>query len=72
MFYSLERFEGLYAVLISDNKETVNILKTELKGAKIGDIFKEENGRFILEREMTQKRKNDAISLHRSIFGKLK
>lgn len=70
MFYSLERFEGPYAVLISDNKESVNVLKQELKGAKIGDIFKEENGRFILEREMTQKRKNDAISLHRSIFGK--
>ena len=70
MFYSLERFEGKYAVLIGDNKESVLVLKSELTGAKLGDIFKKADGRFIPDNNETQKRKNDAVALHRKIFGK--
>ena len=38
MFYVFERIEGEFAVLVSDEKNSINVLKDKLQG-KIGDVF---------------------------------
>lgn len=72
MFYVFERIEGDFAVLISDDKTSVNVAKSEIDG-QIGDVFvKDEAGRFILDAEETKKRRENIISRHRSLFNKAK
>ncbi len=72
MFYVFERIEGEFAVLISDEKKPVNILKEKIQG-KIGDVFtKDENGEFILNQSETERRHNDIVSRHHSLFNKSK
>ncbi|MBQ8868860.1 MAG: DUF3006 domain-containing protein [Oscillospiraceae bacterium] len=72
MFYVFERVEGDFAVLIADDKTSVNTLKSEIYG-KIGDVFvKDDTGRFILDIEETKKRRENIISRHRSLFNKAK
>ncbi len=70
MFYVFERIEGEYAVLISDDKISVNVSKSEISG-KIGDVFtKDGDGNFILDQAETDKRHADIVSRHRSLFKK--
>ena len=70
MFYVFERVEGKYAVLISDDKISINALKSELSG-KIGDVFtKNSDGKFILDQAETDRRHADIVSRHRSLFKK--
>lgn len=72
MFYVFERVEGEFAVLISDDKTSVNVAKSEIDG-QIGDVFvKDEAGKFILDAEETKKRRENIISRHRSLFNKEK
>lgn len=72
MFYVFERFEGEFAVLIADDKSSVNILKSEIDG-NIGDVFvKDQNGRFVFDANETKKRRENIISRHRSLFNKAK
>ncbi len=72
MFYVFERVEGEFAVLISDDKTSVNTLKSEIDG-QIGDVFvKDEAGKFILDAEETKKRRESIVSRHRSLFNKAK
>ena len=73
MYCVLERIEGEYAVLIFDNKNSVNVLKAELADAKIGDVFYSEDGNsFTFDEVETKKRKQKAVFLHRSLFDKAK
>jgi len=73
MYYVLERFEGDYAVLIGDDKTSVNVLKTELISAQIGNVFlSDDNGNYILDKDESEKRRSKAISLHRAVFNKAK
>ncbi len=70
MFYVFERTEGDLAVLISDEKVSVNVLKSEIEG-KIGDVFiKDQNGRFVFDADETKKRRESIVSRHRSLFNK--
>ncbi len=72
MFYVFERIEGDFAVLISDQKESISLLKSEIEG-KIGDVFvKDEAGRFIFDAEETIRRRESIVSRHRSLFNKAK
>ena len=72
MFYVFERIEGEFAVLVSDEKNSINVLKDKLQG-KIGDIFvKDESGNFILDRNETERRHAEIVSRHRALFNKSK
>ena len=72
MFYVFERIEGEFAVLVSDEKKPINILKDKLQG-KIGDIFvKDEGGNFILDQSETERRHAEIVSRHRALFNKSK
>lgn len=72
MFYVFERFEGEFAVLIADDKSSVNILKSEIDG-NIGDVFvKNQNGKFVFDADQTKKRRESIVSRHRSLFKKAK
>ncbi len=74
MFYTLDRFEGEYAVLVSDNKESVSVLVSLLPqdAAASNVYFLTENKEYVLNKEETEKRKKSALSLHRSLFDKAK
>lgn len=74
MIYTLDRFEGNYAVLVSDKKETVSVLTEILSPyAKTGNVFKSENEiDFEFLKDETEKRHKNAVSLHRSLFDKAK
>jgi len=70
MFYVFEKIEGDYAVLVSDQKETFSLLKSQIEG-KIGDVFaKDESGRFVFDQNETERRHADIVSRHRSLFKK--
>lgn len=74
MFYTLDRFEGEFAVLIDDNKEAVSVLKELLlQNNVIGNVFISEDKKvFSFCPEETEKRRNKAVSLHRSLFDNAK
>ena len=72
MFYVLERYEGEFAVLIADDKSSVNVPKGEIDGS-IGDVFaKGQDGRFVFDADQTKKRRKNIVSRHRSLFNKAK
>ena len=72
MFYVFERIEGEFAVLISDEKISINVLKDKLQG-KIGDVFtKDESEKFILDQSETERRNAEIVSRHRALFNKSK
>ncbi|MBQ7799266.1 MAG: DUF3006 domain-containing protein [Oscillospiraceae bacterium] len=72
MFYVLERYEGEFAVLIADDKSSVNILKSEISG-NIGDVFvKGQDGKFVFDADQTKKRRESIVSRHRSLFNRAK
>ena len=74
MIYTLDRFEGNYAVLVSDKKGNISVLTERLTpNAKIGNVFKSENETdFVFLKDETEKRHKNALSLHRSLFDKAK
>ncbi len=72
MFYVFERIEGKFAVLIADDKSSVNILKSEID-SNIGDVFvKAQDGRFVFDAEETKRRRENIVSRHRLLFNKEK
>lgn len=73
MFYTVDRIENDIAVLLDDNKNTLNVTTSLLKNACEGNVYKSDDGVvFVLDFEETQRRKNEAVSLHKSLFNKAK
>ncbi len=74
MFYTLDRFEENFAVLVDDNKDVISVLRDVLgEKAILGNVYlSEDKESFSFCPEETQKRRNSAISLHKSLFNKAK
>lgn len=73
MFYVFDRIEGEFAVMVNDKKEAVSIPLLSLSPCKIGNVYSSDDGlNFIFDSEETEKRKKDAVSLHRSLFDKIR
>ena len=72
MFYTLDRFEGDLAVLVDDEKQVISVKKAYLgENAEVGSVYLSEDAQhFVLSTEETEKRKNKAVSLHKSLFDK--
>ena len=72
MFYTLDRFEGDFAVLLDDEKRTVSVEKSILgENAEVGSVYlKNDEQNFVFSPEETKKRKNKALNLHKSLFNR--
>ena len=72
MFYTLDRFEGDFAVLLDNEKRTVSVEKSILgENAEVGSVYLKNDGQnFIFSHEETEKRKNKALNLHKSLFDR--
>ncbi len=74
MFYTLDRFEENYAILVDDNKNVISVLKDILgKNADIGNVYlSEDKKHFSFCPDKTDKRRSKAVALHKSLFNKAK
>lgn len=65
MMYSIDRFEGIYAVCEDDGGEMTDILREEIpEDAREGDIIvSDEYGHFTVDREETRRRREHILRL---------
>ena len=72
MFYTLDRFEGDLAILLDDEKRTVSVEKSILgENAEVGSVYLKNDGQnFVFSPEESEKRKNKALNLHKSLFDR--
>ena len=58
MFFAIDRFEDGQAVLVDDNEKTCTVDRALLPaGVQVGDVLKQENGTYIVDREETASRR---------------
>lgn len=70
-FYSVDRFEEDYAILVDDDCASVTVLKRELpKGIMAGNVLRFENGKYTVAPEEEEKRRNRIRSLQNKLFKK--
>ena len=74
MFYTLDRYEEDFAVLVDDNKQVVSVLRDVLgENTDIGNVyFSEDKEKFYFSAEETEKRRNKAVTLHKTLFDRTK
>ncbi|QIZ69145.1 DUF3006 domain-containing protein [Geobacillus subterraneus] len=71
MKYTIDRFEGKWAVCEGENGKMVNIEKSKLpKSARAGDVIVQENGQFRVNKKETEKRRKEIEELMSEIFEK--
>ena len=65
----IDRFEGVYAVCETENKEYINILKSELpQGIKEGDVLNCINDKWNIDTATTKERKEKIKNKLNSLF----
>ena len=65
----IDRFEGVYAVCETENKEYINIPKSELpQGIKEGDVLNCINDKWNIDTATTKERKEKIKSKLNSLF----
>ena len=57
MKYIIDRFEGAFEVLEKEDGGIIDVPKSEIEGAKAGDVVLFENGFYTIDIEETDKRK---------------
>jgi len=69
-YYSVDRFEGKFAVCIDDNGNTHNIYIRKLpQEVEEGDIIvKKDNKHFYIDIEETKKRREEIAKLSKKLF----
>lgn len=72
MCYTLDRNEGEYSVLISENGETQDVPASELfpqdRKARCGDVFEKTDKGFEYSEELTEKRRERMVRRTRNMF----
>lgn len=72
MLYSLDRFEGDWAVLVDEDGESRDVLRTQLSPeAAPGDMLQERDGRFFPDEEATAARRAEILRLQAKLLGNL-
>ena len=67
--YSIDRFEGSYALLIDEEGTTVKIFRTLLPlGAKEGSVLTFDNNQYYLESKATEQKRNEVKGLIEDLF----
>ena len=70
MLYSLDRFEGDWAVLVDEDGESRDVLRTQLPpGAAEGDMLRERDGGFIPDEDATAARRAEILRLQEKLLG---
>ena len=65
MFFTLDRFEENFAVMISDDGKTLDLARERFADFKEGDVFRED---FIFDKSETDRRR----ASNRALFEKLR
>ena len=69
----IDRFEGDYAVCEADNGEIINILRKEIpKDAKAGDWLKADNGVYLVDKAITEEKRNENKAMLTKLINKSK
>ena len=70
MLYSLDRFEGDWAVLVDEDGESRDVPRTQLPPeAEEGDMLRERNGGFIPDEDATAARRAEILRLQEKLLG---
>lgn len=68
MFYTIDRFEGDYAVLEDDDENRVSVKKTLLpEAAKESDVLDFDGETYTVNAEETEKRRQSVIEMLRKM-----
>ncbi len=69
MLYSLDRFEGEWAVLVDEAGESRDVLRTRLPSdAAEGDMLREQAGAFVADAEATAARRAEILRLQEKLL----
>lgn len=68
MKYTLDRFEGDFAVLVDSNGKIKNLSASEVSDAKEGDTVVLENDKYSVDKQDTENRKDRIESLKNKLF----
>ena len=64
MIYSVDRFEGAYAILVGEMASDVPVLLSDLpEGIQAGDVLKLQDGIYVLDPAEQQKRRERILAL---------
>lgn len=67
--FSIDRFEGGYAVCVDDEENIVNIKQSLIReNAVPGDIIEEKDGFYITLKDETKRRKEEIKKLQDELF----
>ena len=70
MLYSLDRFEGNWAVLVDEDGESRDVPRTQLpQEAAEGDMLRERDGVFISDEDVTAARRAEILRLQEKLLG---
>ncbi len=69
MFFTLDRIEGDYAVIIDENGTKTDILSSSLPFLRAGSVYENENGVYIYNEKETEKRRLAAVERIRRLFS---
>ncbi len=71
MIFTVDRIEGDVVVLEDENGDVVTISVDILPACKAGDVLKETDGVYTVEREETKKRREVVYALEQKLRQKL-
>ena len=70
MLYSLDRFEGNWAVLVDEDGESRDVPRTQLpQEAAEGAMLRERDGVFISDEDVTAARRAEILRLQEKLLG---
>ncbi len=68
MLYSVDRFEGDVAVLIDEDKNTINVIRTQLPAeVKAGDMVRLSDDGYISMPDVTEERRQRILRLQQRL-----
>ena len=67
--FTIDRFEGRYAVCIDDDGNVININRRKInRNVSVGDVLREENGKLVCDEAKTHSIKDEIIRLQDELF----
>lgn len=65
---SVDRIEEKFLVCINDKGDSIVIPVEKANGAKVGDVIFEQDGRYVINHEETEKRRKEILDLQNSLW----
>jgi hypothetical protein len=67
--YIVDRFEGDYAILETENSTLINVNKNDIIGeVKEGDILVKKNNNYYIDKEKTEARKKEVNDIMKGLW----